>query len=74
MKRMVRDGKVYRMRRGELVEIPPEWVGQTVAQQTIRKRPSKSLHKHRKREKYGHESADDRLERERARELRREGE
>lgn len=35
------DGKVYRRRRGRLVEIPPEWVGRTTHPQTIRKRPSK---------------------------------
>jgi hypothetical protein len=35
------DGKHYRMRRGRLVEIPPEWVGKTTHPQTIRKRPSK---------------------------------
>lgn len=26
-KRIEKDGKFYRMRRGKLVEIPPEWVG-----------------------------------------------
>lgn len=41
MKLLEKDGKHYRMRRGELVEIPPEWVGQTVHPQSIRKRPSK---------------------------------
>lgn len=40
-KRIERDGKFYRMRRGKLVEIPMEWVGKTVDSQTIRKRPSK---------------------------------
>ena len=35
------DGRFYRRRRGELVEIPEEWVGQTTHPQTIRKRPSK---------------------------------
>jgi hypothetical protein len=47
-KRIEKDGKSYRMRRGELVEIPPEWVGNTVHPQTIRKRPSKRIHKLRK--------------------------
>lgn len=40
-KRIEIDGKFYRRRRGELVEIPEEWVGQTVHPQTVRKRPSK---------------------------------
>lgn len=35
------EGKHYRVRRGELVQIPDEWVGHTVHPQTIRKRPSK---------------------------------
>jgi len=30
-----RDGKVYRIRRGKMVEVPPEWVGKTVGAQTI---------------------------------------
>jgi len=33
--------KVYRWRRGKLVEIPAAWVGRTTSAQTIRKRPSK---------------------------------
>lgn len=37
-KRIEIDGKFYRMRRGVLVEIPPEWVGKTVHPQTLRKR------------------------------------
>ncbi len=36
-----KDGKHYRMRRGKLVEIPEEWVGQVTHPQTIRKRASK---------------------------------
>ncbi len=36
-----KDGKFYRMRRGKLVEIPPEWVGKVTHPQTIRKRKSK---------------------------------
>lgn len=35
------DGKFFRKRRGELVEIPPEWVGCVTHPQTIRKRKSK---------------------------------
>ena len=46
--RIEKDGKFYRMRRGVLVEIPPEWLGRTVSRQTILKRPSKGLHKHSK--------------------------
>lgn len=38
MKRIEKDGKFYRIRRGKLVEIPPEWVGKTVFEQTKRKR------------------------------------
>lgn len=37
-KRIEKDGKFYRMRRGKLVEIPTEWVGKTVFEQTKRKR------------------------------------
>lgn len=48
MKRIEKDGKYYRMRRGKLVEIPEEWVGKTVTEQSIRKRPSKQIHKLRK--------------------------
>lgn len=39
------DGKFYRKRRGQLVEIPSEWVGQVTHPQTMRKRPSKTTHK-----------------------------
>ena len=39
-KRIEKDGKFYRMRRGKLVEIPSEWVGQTTHEQTKRKRRS----------------------------------
>ena len=42
--RIERDGKFYRMRRGELVEIPSQWVGQTTTAQNIRKRRSKLSH------------------------------
>ena len=48
-KRIIKDGKAYRIRRGELVQIPDEWVGQTVHPQTIRKRQSKKPPKQRKR-------------------------
>jgi hypothetical protein len=36
---------MHRIRRGKLVEIPDEWVGQTTHKQTIRKRQSKHLRK-----------------------------
>jgi hypothetical protein len=39
------DGRFYRKRRGKLVEIPPEWVGQTLHPQAKRKRPSKGTRK-----------------------------
>jgi len=39
--RIFQDGKFFRMRRGKLVEIPPEWVGNVATPQTIRKRASK---------------------------------
>lgn len=47
-KRIEIDGKFYRTRRGKWVEIPGEWVGQTVCEQTIRKRPSKMTRKARR--------------------------
>ena len=37
-KRIEQDGKFYRKRRGQLVEIPDKWVGQIPTKQTIRKR------------------------------------
>jgi hypothetical protein len=40
-KRIEVDGKFYRVRRGELVQIPDEWVGKVTHPQTMRKRPSK---------------------------------
>ena len=40
-KRIEIAGKFYRMRKGKLVQIPPEWVGNVTHPQTIRKRPSK---------------------------------
>lgn len=45
MKRIEKNGKFYRMRRGKLVEIPPEWVDETTHPQTIRKRDSKQVRK-----------------------------
>ena len=51
-KRIEIDGKYYRIRRGALVQIPDEWVGQVPNPQTIRKRKSKQ-HGHRKRRKPG---------------------
>lgn len=41
----------YRWRRGTLVQIPDQWLGHIIHPQTKRKRPSKSLHKLRKRVK-----------------------
>ena len=41
-KRVELNGRFYRMRRGKMVRIPDEWVGETVHDQTKRKRPSKS--------------------------------
>ncbi len=48
-----KDGKSYRVRRGRLVEIPPKRVGTFASPQTIAKRPSKAIHKLRKKLKYG---------------------
>lgn len=44
-----------RIRRGKEVEIPPEWVGKVTHPQTMRKRPSKNLHKRRKEIRHGHQ-------------------
>jgi hypothetical protein len=52
-KPIVKDGKTYRMRRGKLVEIPPEWVGKTVSAATKQRRPSHHIHKLRKPVKTG---------------------
>lgn len=42
MKRSIEiDGRMFRERRGKLVEIPKKWVGQTLDPQTKRKRDSK---------------------------------
>ena len=40
-KRIERDGKFYRIRRGKEVEIPEQWVGKTVHPQELRSRNSK---------------------------------
>ena len=45
MKRIEKDGKFYRIRRGKLVEIPLAWVGNVVYRQTVRERPSKLIGK-----------------------------
>lgn len=37
-KRIEKNGKFYRKRRGKLVEIPKEWVGNTTHRQAIKKR------------------------------------
>lgn len=41
------DGRVYRHRRGKLVQIPPEWVGRTLHAQSKRSRPAKKPRKDR---------------------------
>lgn len=41
-RRIKLNGRFYRMRRGKLVEIPPQWVGETLHDQTKRKRASKN--------------------------------
>lgn len=46
MKRSIEiDGRIFRERRGVLVEIPKKWVGQTLTPQTKRKRNSKMTRK-----------------------------
>lgn len=37
-KRVEQNGKIFRIRRGKLVEIPKKWAGQTVHTQTKKKR------------------------------------
>jgi hypothetical protein len=44
-KRIEIDGRFYRERRGKLVEIPAEWVGNVTHPQTMRKRPSTLINK-----------------------------
>ena len=41
-KRIEKDGKIFRVRRGKLVEIPPEWVGKVTHPQTKKKRQTVS--------------------------------
>lgn len=36
---------VTRIRRGKVVEVPPQWVGKITTKKTIRQRPSKLLGK-----------------------------
>lgn len=52
MGRIEKDGKFYRMRRGKLVEIPVEWVGQVVYSQTVRERASSRIGKLAREAKY----------------------
>lgn len=52
MKRIEKDGKFYRLRRGKLVEIPAEWVGKVATPQTIRSRASKQTGKVAREVKY----------------------
>jgi hypothetical protein len=54
MKRIEKDGKFYRMRRGKLVEIPAEWVGEVAYPQAIRERASKQTGKLARETKYAH--------------------
>jgi hypothetical protein len=46
MKRIEKDGKFFRMRRGKLVEIPAEWVGKTVHPQETRGRKVDAINAH----------------------------
>lgn len=55
-KRIEIDGRFYRERRGKLVEIPAEWVGNVTHPQNIRNRPSKLINK-RKRDANGGSNA-----------------
>jgi len=41
-KAIVKDGKTFRIRRGKLVEIPPEWVGRHTTPKTIRQRKNRA--------------------------------
>lgn len=47
------DGKFYRERRGKLVQIPDEWVGQIPTERTIRNRPSKWIGKRKRDHRWG---------------------
>jgi len=42
------DGRRFRIRRGRMVEIPDEWSGKTVWDQTKNRRRSRIIHKRRK--------------------------
>lgn len=53
---IVKDAIPYRVRRGRLVVIPAAWRGTMPTPKTIRGRPSKALHKHRKAIKYCRET------------------
>jgi hypothetical protein len=44
-KRIKKDGKWYRIRRGEPAEIPEKWVEKTTHKQKIRKRKKKTMKK-----------------------------
>lgn len=48
MKRIEQDGKSYRIRRGKLVEIPDEWVGQVAFPQKLRRREQTAERKQKK--------------------------
>lgn len=52
MKRIEKDGKFYRVRRGKLVEIPAEWVGEVAYPQTLRELSSKLIGKVARETKY----------------------
>ncbi len=65
MRRIEKDGKFYRMRRGKLVEIPAEWVGQVVYPRTVRERASNRIGKVAREAKY----ADNRNYKDRAMEI-----
>ena len=55
-KRIEIDGKFFRVRRGELVQIPDEWVGQVIHPQTMRKRSSKMINKRKRDNSFGSRS------------------
>lgn len=48
------DGKFFRERRGQLVEIPSAWVGKVTTEQTMRKRASKKTNTHRRHDEARH--------------------
>ena len=45
MKAIIEDGKVFRIRRGKKVEVPPEWVGVIPTKRTKRHRASNYINK-----------------------------